>query len=240
MLDSLSSDERRDLILSVGTHKRKRRLSPIQIAKLVDRLYKIQGISLELIAMELSLKSSYSLKKFISLLSLPLELQPLITWGASPGYLSFSVAHEISKVKDNDKILILSKDAIENQRTSEEVRAIIQCNKRKGGSISQCIEQIEAIQGKVVQHYVFLGQILSIKNQSQSDEEYSCKLRYMLSELVEENNVLSATAKDMRFSFTLTKPAIKNSRIASHLTPDKLEAFVTKLIMNDSTHSINL
>ena len=233
MLDSLSSDERRDLILSVGTHKRKRRLSPIQIAQLVDRLCKIQGISLERIAIELSLKNSSSLRKFISLLSLPLELQPLIIWGASPGYLSFSVASEISKIRENDKILILSKDAIENQRTSEEVRAIIQCNKRKGGSISQCIQQIEAIQGKVIQHYVFLGQILSMTNQDRSDEKYSYKLKCMLSNLVEENNVLSAIVKDMRFSFTLTKLAIKNPRIASHLTPDKLESFVTRLIVND-------
>jgi len=51
MLDSLSSDERRDLILSIGTHKKNRRLSPIQVAQLLNRLYQIQGISLKEIAL---------------------------------------------------------------------------------------------------------------------------------------------------------------------------------------------
>jgi hypothetical protein len=230
MLDSLSSDERRDIVLSIGTHKKNRRLSPIQIAQLVHRLYQTQGISLDRIAMDLDLKDSSILRRFISLLSLPSELQPLIIWGASPGYLSFSVASEISRAKENDKINILSKDALENQRSKEEVRAIIQCNRRGGGSINQCIEKIEAARCKIIQHYVFLGQLSSTANDSQSDEECSFELKSMLSKLVDENNVLSAAIKDRRFSFTLTELAIKNPKIAPHLIPEKVEAFVSKLL----------
>jgi hypothetical protein len=176
------------------------------------------------------LKDSSILRRFISLLSLPSELQPLIIWGASPGYLSFSVASEISRAKENDKINILSKDALENQRSKEEVRAIVQCSQRGGGSLSQCIQKIETARCKVIQHYVFLGQLSSMTNDSQSDEEYSLKLRAMLSGLVDENNVLSAAIKDRRFSFTLTELAIKNPKVASHLLPEKVEDFVTKLL----------
>jgi hypothetical protein len=230
MLDSLSSDERRDIVLSIGTHKKNRRLSPIQIAQLINRLHQIQGISLSQIAKELDLKDSSILRRFISLLSLPSELQPLIIWGTSPGYLSFSVASEISRAKENDRINILSKDALENQRSKEEIRAIIQCSQRGGGSLTQCIQIIETNRCKVIQHYVFFGQLSLVNNDPRSDEEYSLDLRSMLSKLVHDDNVLSAAIKDRRFSFTLTELALKNPKIASHLIPEKIEAFVTKLL----------
>jgi hypothetical protein len=236
MLDSLSSDERRDLILSVGTHKKNRRLSPIQVAQLLNRLYQNQGIPLNQIAQELELKDSSILRRYISLLSLPLELQPLIIWGTSPGYLSFSVAAEISRAKEFDKITLLAKDALENQRSKEELRAILQCNLRGGGSLTECIEKIDSIRPKVTNHYVFLGQIPTLTNGSQSEEQYSVELRAILSKLVHEENVLSAAIKNGRFSFTLTESAIKNPKVAPHLTPQKVEAFVTNLLKKKSNN----
>ncbi len=234
MLDLLSSDERRDLILSIGTHKKNRRLSPIQVAQLLNRLYQIQGISLKEIAQELELKDSSILHRFISLLSLPPEIQPLINWGTSPGYLSFSVAAEISRAKESEKINLLAKDALENQRTKEEVRAIIQCNLRGGGSLSHCIETIDSTRSKVIHHYVFLGQVPTLIHGNQWEEQYSFELRAMLSNLVHEENVLSAAVKNGRFSFTLTDSAIKNPKIAPHLTSEKVEAFVVNLLTKRS------
>ena len=177
MLDSLSSDERRDIILSIGTHKKNRRLSPIQVAQLLNHLYQIQGIPLNQIAQELQLKNSSILRRFLSLLSLPSELQPLVRWGTSPGYLSFSVAAEISRAKDFDKITLLAKDALENQRSKEEIRAILQCNLRGGGSLTECIETIDSTRLKVTHYYVFLGQIPTLTNGSQYEEQYSFELR---------------------------------------------------------------
>jgi len=234
MLDSLSSDERRDIILSIGTHKKNRRLSPIQVAQLLNRLYQILGISLNQIAQELELKDSSVLRRFLSLLSLPHELQPLVSWGTLPGYLSFSVAAELSKAKDFDKITLLAKDALENQRSKEELRAILQCHQRGGGNLTECIETIDSTRSKVTHHYVFLGQILT--NGSEWEEKYSFELRAMLSNLVHEENVLSAAIKNGRFSFTLTESGIKNPKVASHLTPQKVEAFVTNLLTKRSNH----
>lgn len=234
MLDALSSDERRDIILSVGTHKKNRRLSPIQVAQLLNRLYQIQGISLTQIAQELELKDSSILRRFLSLLSLPPELQPLVIWGTSPGYLSFSVASEISRAKEFDKITLLAKDALENQRSKEELRAIIQCNLRGGGSLNECIERIDSTRPKIIHHYVFLGQITTLINEEQSEEQYSFELKAILSKLVDEKNVLSAAIKNGRFSFTLTESAIKNSKVAPHLTPQKVETFVANLLTKRS------
>ena len=234
MLDSLSSDERRDLILSIGTHKKNRRLSPIQVAQLLNRLYQIQGISLKEIAQELELKDSSILHRFLSLLSLPPEIQPLVNWGTSPGYLSFSVASEISRTKDSEKINVLAKDALENQRSKEEVRAIIQCNLRGGVSLKECIKTIDSTRTKVVHHYVFLGKLPTLINRNQWEEHYSSELQAMLSKLVHEENVLSAAIKNGRFSFTLTESAIKNPKIAPHLTSEKVEAFVVNLLTKRS------
>ncbi|MEH2295051.1 hypothetical protein [Nostoc sp.] len=236
MLDSLSSEERRDLILSIGTHKKNRRLSPIQVAQLLNRLYQIQEISLNQIAQELELKDSSILRRFLLLLSLPPEIQPLVNWGTSPGYLSFSVASEISRVKESENINILAKDALENQRSKEEVRAILQCNLRGGGSLTHCIETIDSTRTKVIHHYVFLGKLPTLTNGSQWEEQYSFELRAMLSKLVHEENVLSTAIKNGRFSFTLTESATKNPKVAPHLTPQKVEAFVANLLMKRSNN----
>lgn len=236
MLDLLSSDERRDLILSIGTHKKNRRLSPIQVAQLLNRLYQIQGISLKQIAQELELRDSSILHRFLSLLSLPPEIQPLVNWGTSPGYLSFSVASEISRAKEPEKINLLAKDALENQRSKEEVRAILQCNLRGGGSLTHCIETIDSTRPKVIHHYVFLGQLPTLIDGNQGEEQYSFELRAMLSKLVHEGNVLSAAVKNGRFSFTLTESAIKNAKVALHLTPEKVETFVANLLTKRSNN----
>ncbi|AFZ24688.1 hypothetical protein Cylst_2475 [Cylindrospermum stagnale PCC 7417] len=236
MLDSLSSDERRDIILSIGTHKKNRRLSPIQVAQLLNRLYQVQGISLNQIAQELELKDSSIVRRFLSLLLLPPELQSLVNWGTSPGHLSFSVASEISRAKEPEKIKLLAKDALENQRSKEEVRAILQCNLRGGGSLTHCIETIDSTRPKVIHHYVFLGQLPTLTNGSQWEEQYSFELRAILSKLVREENVLSAAIKDGRFSFTLTESAMNNPTVAPHLTPEKLEAFVANLLMKRSNN----
>jgi hypothetical protein len=234
MLTLLSSDERRDLILSIGTHKKNRPLSPIQVAQLLNRLYPTQGIPLNQIAHELLLKDPSILRRFLSLLSLPPELQPLVDWGTSPGYLSFSVASEISRAKEPEKINLLAKDALENQRSKEEVRAILQCNLRGGGSLTHCIETIDSTRSKVIHHYVFLGQLPTLIHGNQWEEQYSSELRAMLSKLVHEENVLSAAVKNGRFSFTLTESAIKNPKIAPHLTSEKVEAFVVNLLTKRS------
>ena len=230
MLNSLSPDERRDLILSIGTHKKNRRLSPIQVAQLLEPLHQTQGISLKQIAQELELKDPSILRRFLALLSLPPEIQPLVNWGTSPGYLSFSVASEISRAKDLDKIKFLAKDALENQRNKEEVRAILQCHLRGGGSLTNCIEKIEATRPQVIHHYVFLGQLSPRSDGSEWNEQDSSELRAGLSGLVQQENVLSASVKNGRFSFTLTESAVKNPEVAPHISSENIEAFVAKLL----------
>lgn len=230
MFNSLSPDEQRDLILSIGTHKKNRRLLPIQVAKLLERLHQTQEISLKQIAQELELRDPSILRRFLALLSLPPEIQPLVNWGNSPGYLSFSVASEISRAKDLDMIKSLAKDALENQRNKEEVRAILQCHLRGGESLSNCIKKIEATRPKVIHHYVFLGQLPPRRDGSEWNEQESYQLRAVLSELVQEENVLSAAIKNGRFSFTLTESAVKNSEVAPHISSENIEAFIAKLL----------
>ena len=79
-----------------------------------------------------------------------------------------------------------------------------------------------------------MGQIPTLTNGSQYEEQYSFELRAMLSKLVHEENVLSAAIKNGRFSFTLTESAIKNPKIAPHLTSEKIEAFVVNLLTKRS------
>lgn len=230
-MNLLTPDERRDLLLSVGTHKKSRRLSPVQVAHLITRLQK--SMSLEQIAGELGLQETSTLQKFPSLLRLPVEIHPLIIFGGMPGYLSFSVAYQIARLDNPKDIDILVKDVCENQRTKEEARAIIQLYKRSGKDLVACIDEIDKTRTHVIRQYLYVGTLPKLTEPTRP-KELTDKLRLALSKLVGSKNVLSVAVNEGRFSFMLTESAAHDPAIVSYLKPNMIEEFASKILTEES------
>jgi hypothetical protein len=228
----LSPDERQALILSVGTHKKTRPDPPIQVARKVALLKKT--MSLEQIANDLGLQETSTLQKFLALLKLPVEIQPLIVFGGMPGYLSFSVAYQIARLDDPKDIEMLVRDACENRRTKEEVRAIIQLYSRSKKDLASCIEEIDKTRPHVTRQYLFVGSFPQSIRDVGSYKEYSQKLRVALSKLVGADNVLSVAVNGGRFSFMLSEIGVSKPAVAPYLKPNTLENFVSELLAENN------
>lgn len=230
-MSSLSPDERRDLLLSVGTHKRTRRKAPIQVAQLLARLQ--ESMSMEQIADELNMRDTSTLQKFVSLLKLPAEIHPLIIFGGGRGYLSLSVGHLVARLNDPEDIRLLTKDACEKQRTKEEVRAILQRYKRGGIDLVSAIEEIDKTRPQVNQQFLFMGKLPNEVSTPEAQKDAKIKIRVALAKLVGAANVLSVATNAGRFSFMLSEEAVHNPEVAQYLTPDQVEDFVSHLLIKE-------
>ena len=86
----ISPEEWQNLVLSIATHKKKRRLSPIQVAKILEKIYKQADINQ--LSRDLQIQGPTLIYKFLSLLKLPEELQNFVDFGNRVNHISFSSA----------------------------------------------------------------------------------------------------------------------------------------------------
>src|SRR4051812_19259230 len=122
MLAGLTESEYTDLMMSVGTHRRDRRLVPIRVAELLRQA--LEHSDLQKITDELQLADTTIPNRFLSLLNLAPEVQGLVSWGTGKGTLSFSVASEIARFQDPVGRSRLVQASLEHQLTRQEVVAI--------------------------------------------------------------------------------------------------------------------
>ena len=157
-MKGLLPHEIRQLILSVGTHKSKRPLAPIEVAEFIQRALKA-GVKRTDIADRLHLEDSSIIGHFIRLLSLPSQVQQLIGWGSDPATVSFTAAAGIARLDSAQEQNILAQAALENQFNKSEIVEIVQTRKRSGKSIESCIESVLDRRPIVEKRYVIVGQM---------------------------------------------------------------------------------
>ena len=80
----LEPQELKGLILSVGTHRAERPLSPLEVGVLVRKATQ-RGTDLKDIAEATQLEGTTQLSRFTKLLELPTDTHYLIDWGKSVG-----------------------------------------------------------------------------------------------------------------------------------------------------------
>ncbi len=153
----LSDELKRDLILSIGTHHRKRPLTPVEVAEGIDAAKK-SGMSLKEIGDMVLLHDSSMLGRFTSLLNLKPEIKSLVDWGQSGATISFSSATEISNLALSDQEAIASA-VLEYRLTKNDVIQISQINKRSGRDINDCIKEVLSMRPQIVRKHVFIGAI---------------------------------------------------------------------------------
>ena len=154
----LPVEVQRNLVLSVGTHRRTRPLSPIEVGIAVD--YEInQGTSSTELAGDLLLKDTSILQKFRNLARLTPELHHLVDWGASPATISMSSAAEIARLKTSADQNLLADSLLENRITWKEILQIVELSSKQIASLPAVIEQILNARPKLVHQHIFIGAV---------------------------------------------------------------------------------
>ena len=171
-MKGLLSHEISWLILSVGTHKSKRPLLPVEVAEYMQKALEA-GEKRTDIAEKLHLEDSSIIGHFIRLLSLPTQVQQIIGWGSDPATISFTAAAGIARLESTQEQSILAKAALENQFNKSEILQVIQIRQRSGNAIANCIKAVLDQRPIVERRYVIIGELTSeslkdrIKNLSQ-------------------------------------------------------------------------
>lgn len=190
MLSNISPDTLRKLILSVGTHRSERPLTPVEVAVALEEAI-AAGVSPNQLAEALQLKDATMLSRFRRLLRLPMAVRHLVDWGQGPLAVSFTVASAVARVAeagDRESILLAS---IEHRLSSNEVQQVVQVIERARVSADEAITQVLGMRPTVVRHHVFVGAVqsealrsaLRKMTQAKRDEVLIAALRHRASEL---------------------------------------------------------
>ena len=158
MIPGLSPLEERNLILSVGTHRTARPLSPVEVGQLLSRA-KASGASVSALATACHLEGGTWIGRFIRLAELSPALHHLVDWGSGKSTLSMTQAQEIARLPRHEDQDLLGRRAIEEGINSHEVRQVVQLLHRSSKSADQAIASVIELRPEVVRRFVYLATI---------------------------------------------------------------------------------
>ena len=141
------------LLASLGTHRRHRPLSPVEVAKELENFFEKGGRPEQLPV------GTEVIRAFLSLLTLPNSVQRMLGWaGVDKGEIGMDSGYRISMLKMVNDQEILAKTILERGLTSKEVRRIVRHrNRHREKSIEDCIETVVAM--RPVKRHLFITQL---------------------------------------------------------------------------------
>jgi len=157
MLPGLSEEDARDLLLSVGTHHGKRRLSPSEVGELFHKAI-TAGASLQDCARFVNLAGPTMVTRFVRLLRLLPDVRDLVDWGQTGATLAFASAWELAELDQTDQEFA-AREVMANQLKKEEVRQLVQLRERSGREISECLAEVLRMRPRVERLHVFIGAV---------------------------------------------------------------------------------
>jgi ParB-like chromosome segregation protein Spo0J len=157
MAIGLEPDEYQRLLLSVGTHRRTRPLSPVEVGALLAKA-ESSGHSRAKIASAVGIASSEVIRRFLLLLKLDPSVQALVGWGRQEGSISFANAAELARLPRSDQ-MAAAKAILEYGLSNAEVEEMVQIRQRSGSGIDFAIEAVLKRRPSVERQYLFVGQI---------------------------------------------------------------------------------
>jgi hypothetical protein len=173
----LSPAQHRDLILSVGSHRVSRPLTPVEVAELFEVMTK-HGATLKDCADFVHLDGTSMVSRFLKLLRLSPSVQHNVDWGqSSAACFGFTTASALAALPRPDHE-VACRYVLEEQLTSAQVKDVVQLRQRSGKPIEDCIEQIIKLRPTVTRRFMFVGGIseqymaqrLAEMRQSERDE----------------------------------------------------------------------
>jgi hypothetical protein len=158
MLPGLSPEEHKKLILSVGTHRGKRSISPVEAAVLFDKAQRA-GASLADCAKAVQLEGPTWVGRFLNLLKLPEDVRHLVDWGRGAGAVTFTSAADIARLDGPDDRRAAIQAALMHNLSTKEVRQLVQLRKRSLRTMAECTEGVLKMRPQVDVRHVFIGSV---------------------------------------------------------------------------------
>lgn len=157
----LSKEEWQNLVLSVNVGKHQRRLSPYQVAKLLEKA--LQTVNAPTLASELNFKDLRTFTKIRTLLKAPEDFSELIEWGNRRGSLCMSTAFELLRLQNlsADNLRLLFKACIESDFTKEEARQLVQIHTRSLKPPLVALDEVLKTRPVVQKCHLIIGSLLS-------------------------------------------------------------------------------
>lgn len=202
-LTGLSEDELRSLVLSVGTHRSDRPLSPVEVGELFEKACD-EGASMSECAAATQLNDETMVRRFLRLNHIDERIRHLVDWGESDEYcISFSAGVELSRLP-NEAQVELGEAVVENSLTKKEVVSIRQLYERSGDSLTKCIQRVlkrRPVQRKVdlVMGAIVDGELEKVLS-TKSQRERNRVLEEALDNLVSGAPIFSARLGTQKFT----------------------------------------
>lgn len=154
----LSPQERQGLLLSVGTHKGRRSLSPVEVATIFSKVLAAGG-SMADCARAAHLEGTTIVARFLRLLKLPESVRHLVDWGSSPGTVGFSAGAELARLENDAEEEEVVSGVLTYRLSGSEVRQVVQLRKRSKRSVKECLDEVVGMRPRVEKRYVYVGAV---------------------------------------------------------------------------------
>jgi len=202
--EGLSATERQRLLLSVGTHRGQRPLSPSEVASLFSRILETGG-TLSDCARAANLDGTTWVTRFLRLLSLPESVRHLIDWGGNgAGSVTFSSASEIARLDNDEDKEVLVQGALTHRLSGAEVRQVVQLRRRSGRTLNECLEEVVGMRPRIEKRHVYVGAITL--------DELKCKLKELTQN--ERDTLLRGIAERILAPATISAAKLGASKFA--------------------------
>lgn len=230
----LSQDELTDLVLSVGTRKATRRLSPMEVVRLIERA--LQVTTRKRLAKHLHIDTAI-VARFVRLLRLPKEYQYLLNWHGGPGRIPFSIAAEAAQLTSSEDVSAVLDAVMERQLTRLETLAVVQLRQRSGKRIAECIADIVGMRPVVVLRHVLVGTIadrqLRRKLGALRASRRQAVLRSALQELYADAKILAARLGTKGFTIVTTPDSAQRILQMHNHEPGEVNAAILAQIVKE-------
>ena len=155
----LTGRELQDITLSVGTHRGTRRLSPLEVARLIEKTLS-SGTTRKECAHALGIGPT-QVGTFMKLLSLKTEIQHLADWrGTKNASIPFSTLAELARLSPEDQVKA-AEAVLRHDLKWKEVVQLTQISGRSRQAIEECISNVLKLRPQIETRHLFVGAITS-------------------------------------------------------------------------------
>lgn len=234
----LEPHEQKQLILTIGSHKGKRPLSPVETGTYIRRAVQ-RGTELKEIAELTQLEGTTQLSRFMKMLALPEDTHHLIDWGKSEGGgVGFTTAFEVARLPSARDQREAIDAVLTHALSSAEARSLVQLRVRGAKSIEECVEGVVKMRPVVEVRRLLIGTItdaelrtvLVMKTQAERDSLIAaCAAKHGL----DDPKIFARLAPD-RFTIVGPDKALaKHARNANQLEAQLNECLAQQLRGSD-------
>jgi ParB-like chromosome segregation protein Spo0J len=162
-VQGLSPNIHKQLLLTVGSHRAQRPLSPVEVGEAIQASL-TAGSSLEEIAEALHLEGPSVLNDFLRLLRLTPEVRHVVDWGrATTSTIGFKAGAKLAQLSEADEQRRVCRAALQHRLSKAEIEQVVQLRKRSKKSIDDCIAEVLRMRPQVQQMNVFIGAVAAPK-----------------------------------------------------------------------------